>query len=168
MHEQSRSASPILWALAAVSFVLNIVVIGVLMILFMYGRQAAADLADQLGAFSNQTINYSFHITQTVPIRTNVPFSYTTVMPFSQSLPISTTVNVSKEIPVVGLITFDVPIRADVPVSLSIPIQISHTIDVNVAVPLNLNIPLQIPLQDTPLKATLDGIVKTLNMLAGR
>jgi hypothetical protein len=168
MQEQSRSASPIFWALAVVSFVLNILVIGVLMILFVVGRQAAADLADQLTAVSQQTINYSFHIAQTVPIHTSVPFTNTTVVPFNQNLPISTTVKVSKEIPVVGLITFDVPIQADVPVSLSIPIQISRTIGVNTEVPLSLDIPLQIPLKDTPLKTTLDGIVKTLNTLAGR
>lgn len=168
MQQKPRSASPVLWVLAIFSFLLNLVIIGVLVIVFMAGRQAAADLADQIDAFSQQTINYSLHITQTVPVHANVPFSQTMAVPFNPTVPISTTVKVSKEIPVVGQITFDVPIQAEVPVSLSIPIEISRTIDVNAEVPLNLDVPLQIPLKDTSLKATLDSIVKALNSLAGR
>ena len=168
MQERPRSASPALWALAIVSLLLNIIVIGALVIVFVVGRQIAADVADQLDAFGRQTINYKFHVTQTVPVRTNVPFSHSAVIPFNQNLPISTTVKVSKEIPVIGQISFDVPIQANVPVSLSIPIEISRTIDVNAEVPLNLEIPLEIPLKDTPLKATLDSVVKTLNTFAGR
>ena len=168
MPERPRSASPVLWALAIISFILNIIVIGVLVIAVVIGRQMAADAADQIDAISQQTIHYTFHITQTVPVRTNVPFNQSTVVPFNQNLPISTTVRVNKEIPVIGQITFDVPIRADVPVSLSIPIEISHTISVNSEVPLSLDIPLQIPLKDTPLKAALDNMVKALNTIAGR
>jgi hypothetical protein len=168
MQQQRRSASPVLWALAIFSFILNILVIGVLVIVFISGRQVAAGLADQIDAFSQQTINYSLHITQTVPVHTNVPFSQTMTVPFNVNVPISTTVKVSKEIPVVGQITFDVPIQAEVPVSLSIPIEISRTIGVNADVPLSLDVPLQIPLKDTSLKAALDGIVKALNSLAGR
>ena len=168
MQQQRRSASPVLWALAIFSFILNILVISVLVIVFISGRQVAAGLADQIDAFSQQTINYSLHITQTVPVHTNVPFSQTMTVPFNVNVPISTTVKVSKEIPVVGQITFDVPIQAEVPVSLSIPIEISRTIGVNADVPLSLDVPLQIPLKDTSLKAALDGIVKALNSLAGR
>ena len=168
MQRQPRSASPLLWALALCSFILNILVIGVLIVVYIYGRQVAADLADQLDTFSQQTINYSVHITQTVPVRADVPFSQTMTVPFNVNVPVSTTVKVSKEIPVVGQITFDVPIQTEVPVSLSVPIEISRTLAVNTDVPLSLDVPLQIPLKDTSLKTALDGIIKALNSFAGR
>ncbi len=167
-QQRQRGASPVLWALAIVSFALNVVVIAALVTAVMAGRRIAADMADQLDAFSQQTINYKFHISQTVPVRTSVPFNHSAVVPFSQVVPISTTVRVAKEIPVVGQIAFDVPIQARVPISLSIPITINRTIDVNADVPLDLDIPLEIPIRDTPLRASLDNVVRILNNIAGR
>jgi hypothetical protein len=83
-------------------------------------------------------------------------------------MPISATVKVGKELPVLGKIEFDVPIQTNVPISLSVPVAISQTVPVNADVPLNLEIPLEIPVRDTPIKATLDQVVKALNNFAGR
>ena len=168
MQQPQRSASPFLWALVVVSLLLNVLVIATLAMVAVMGRQVAADMADQLDAFGQQTVNYKFHISQEVPVKTSIPFNHSTVVHYSQVMPISTTVKVAKEIPVVGQIAFDVPIQANIPISLSIPVQISRTIDVDAEVPLSLDIPLEIPLKDTPLRATLDSLVKTLNAIAGR
>ncbi len=167
-HERRRPVSPILWVLAVGSFILNLLIMAALIKAVLVGRQMAATMADQLDAMSQQSINYTFHLSQTVPVHTSVPFSYTAVVPFNQVIPISTSVWVTKELPVVGQIAFDVPIQAAVPISLSIPIQITRTIDVNADVPLDLSIPLQIALRDTPLKGTLDNLITSLNALAGR
>ena len=168
MQDRSAPASPLLWGLLAISLLLNIVVIAVLVLAVMVGRQTAAGMADQLAAFGRQNINYQFRIVQTVPVTASVPFQHAVVVPFNQLMPISTTVSITRELPVIGVINFDVPIEANVPVSLSIPITISETIPVNTAVPLNLEIPLEIPVAGTPLKATLDSVVNVLNGLAGR
>ncbi len=168
MQDRPAPASLLLWGLLAVSLLLNVVVIAVLFVAVMAGRQAAAGIADQLAAFGRQDIRYQFRIVQTVPVTASVPFHHTAIVPYSQSLPISTTVTITKELPVIGQISFDIPIEARVPVSLSIPVAISGTIPVQAAVPLNLEIPLDIPVADTPLKTTIDNAVKALNNLAGR
>jgi len=157
-----------LWALVSISLLLNLIIITALIFILMAGRQIASDVAGQLEGFGRQTINYKFRITQTVPVQARVPFRQSRIVPYSYMMPVSTTVNVTKELPVIGQINFDVPIRVDIPVSLTIPIEISETIPVNANVPLNLEIPLEIPIKDTPLKTMIDGIVKTLNQLAGR
>ena len=164
----SRSAPPALWALTIVSLLLNVLIIAILILVDMVGRQIAASVADQLEAFGNQTINYKFRVNQTVPVNTLVPFQKNLVVPFQQSIPVSTTVKVSKELPVLGVVEFDVPIDTSVPVSFSVPIAISETIAVNAEVPLNLEIPLEIPVRDTPIKETLDRVAQALNTFAGR
>jgi hypothetical protein len=168
MQERPGSASALWRALVVVSFIVNILVVVALVLIFASTRRVAANLADRLDDFSHQTINYSLHITQTVPVHTDVPFSQTLVVPFNLDVPVSTTVVVSKEIPVVGVVAFDVPIQASVPVSLSVPIEVSRTIRVDAEVPLSLDVPLQVPLQDTSLKSALDDVIGVLNQVAGR
>ena len=163
-----HTAPPVLWALTIVSLLLNAFIITILILVVVVGRQVAASVADQLQAFGNQTINYKFRVNQTVPVNTSVPFQKNLIIPFQQTIPVSTTVKVGKELPVLGLIEFDVPIDTSVPVSFSVPISISETIPVNAEVPLNLEIPLEIPVRDTPIKATLDEVVRALNTFAGR
>lgn len=168
MQNPSKGHSPVLWTLVVISLLLNVVIIATLVVIVMAGRQMAADVSGQLESFGRQSISYRFHITQTIPVRANVPSHNSMVIPYSQNMPISTTAVVAKELPVIGLIQFDVPIQANIPISLSIPVEISQTNQVNTDVLVNLDIPLDIPIKGTPLKAMLDGIVKSLNQISGR
>ncbi|MCL5999556.1 MAG: hypothetical protein M1546_26340, partial [Chloroflexi bacterium] len=88
MQDRPRPASPLLWVLTIISLLLNLAIIAVLVVVIVVGRQMAGDVADQLEAFGNQTINYKFRVNQTVPIHTMVPFDHTVVVPFQQAVPI--------------------------------------------------------------------------------
>ncbi len=162
------SAPKALWVIALISLVLNLALAGALVYGWVTARRFAADTATALETFSNQTITYRFRLNQTVPVRADVPFEQTLMMPVRQNLDIDTTVTVSQELPVIGQVTFDVPIRANVPVSFDIPFVISETFPVYTDVPLNLEIPVELPIRDTPLKPAIDALIQPLKNLAGQ
>ncbi|HEY3291555.1 MAG TPA: hypothetical protein VGK87_15595, partial [Anaerolineae bacterium] len=95
MQNSSKGHSPMLWALVVISVLLNVVIIAALVVIVAAGRQMATDVSSQLDGFSRQSISYRFHITQTIPVRANVPFHNSMVIPYSQVMPISTTVAVA-------------------------------------------------------------------------
>ena len=162
------SAPAALWALALVSLLLNIALAALLVVATLSVRQFAADTADALAAVGNTDINYTFRLNQTVPVRAEVPFTQNIIVPISQSIDVDTVVTVSRELPVIGVIDFDVPIQASIPVQFDVPIMVSQTFPVSAEVPLNLEIPLNIRISETPLKATIDAVVRSLNAFAGR
>lgn len=162
------SAPAALWALALVSLLFNVALVALVVVAVISARQFAADTADALVALGNQDINYTFRLNQTVPVRAEVPFAQSFVVPIRQSIDINTVVAISRELPVIGVIDLDVPIQTSIPVSLSVPVAISQTFPVNADVPLNLEIPISIRVNETPLKATIDSAVRSLNMFAGR
>ncbi len=162
------SAPATLWALALVSLLLNIALVALIVVVVMWARQFAADTADALNAVGNQDINYTLRLNQTVPVRAEVPFAQTIVVPISQSIDVNTIVTVSRELPVIGVIDLDVPIQASIPVNFEVPIAVNQTFPVSADVPLNMEIPLSIRVNETPLKAAIDSVVRSLNTFAGR
>jgi hypothetical protein len=157
-----------LWAAALISLFLNVALAGALVYGWATARRVAGEAATALDAFADQTITYQFRLNQTVPVRAEVPFEETLMVPVRRDLDINTTVTVSQELPVIGQVTFDVPIRANIPVSFEIPFVISQTFPVQADVPLNLEIPVELPIRDTPLKPAIDALSRPLKDLAGR
>lgn len=168
-REPARGGAPAgLWAIAILSLALNGVIIAAGLFLVLTSRQAAGDAAAALDALTRENVNYTFRVNQSVPVRTDIPFSRTLVIPIERTLDVSTVVTVTRDIPVIGAIEFDVPIQATVPVSFDVPIVISETLPVNIDVPLNLDIPLQVTLSETPLQRAIEPLVKALYRLAGK
>lgn len=166
---RSRPSAPAaLWALALVSLLLNLALGALIVFVVVWARQFAADTADALIAVGDQDINYTLRLNQTVPVRADVPFAQSVVVPINQTINVNTVVTVSRELPVIGVIDLDVPIRASIPVNFEVPITIDQTFPISADVPLNMEIPLSIRVNETPLKATIDSVVRSLNTFAGR
>ena len=150
-----------------VVFVLVSLVLDVFIVVQLYrAQQAALSLMAQatvaLGALQGETIHYTFHFQDELPVMAEVPFHERLDVPIVAAIPISTTVSVEQtlQVPIhtlVGDITVEVPLDVDIPVAmtvpidLSVPVEISRTVTVSATVPLDVEVPLAIPLAKTPL-----------------
>jgi hypothetical protein len=150
-----------------VIFVLVSLVFDVFIIVQLYRAwQAALSLTAQaavaLGTLQGETIRYTFHFQDELPVVAEVPFREKLDVPIAATIPVSTTVSVEQtlQVPIhtlLGDITVEVPLDVDVPVAmtvpidLSVPVEISRTVTVSVTVPLDLEVPLAIPIAETPL-----------------
>jgi hypothetical protein len=154
------------FALLVIS-VLALLVLEVFIVVQLYrARQAAlrltAQAAADLAALQEETIRYTFHFQDELPIVAEVPFHEKLDVPIVAAIPISTTVSVEQtlQVPIhtlLGDITVEVPLDVDIPVAmtvpidLSVPVEISRTVSVSATVPLDLEVPLTIPIAETPL-----------------
>jgi len=154
------------WLLTLLSLMLNCVVIGALVYGVMLARQIAGGAANALESLGNQTINYSLQISQTVPVRTTVPFNQRLDIPINQTVPVDTIIQINPTLPVVGPIALDVPVKTTIPVRITVPISFSQSIPVNADVPINLVVPIQIRIADTELKPQIDAWVRLLRQFA--
>jgi hypothetical protein len=150
-----------------VVFVLVSLVLDVFIVLQLYrARQTALRLtaraAAALGALEGETIRYTFHFQDELPVVAEVPFREQLDVPIVATIPISTTVSVEQTLPVpihtlLGDITIEVPLDVEIPVAttvpidLSVPVEISRTVAISATVPLDLEVPLDIPIAETPL-----------------
>jgi hypothetical protein len=161
-----KMAFALLVILVLVSLVLDIFIV----VQLYRARQAAlrltAQAAADLAALQGETIRYTFHFQDELPIVAEVPFHEKLDVPIVAAIPISTTVSVEQtlQVPIqtlLGDITVEVPLDVDIPVAmtvpidLSVPVEISRTVTVSATVPLNLEVPLAIPLAETPLADSL-------------
>jgi hypothetical protein len=150
-----------------VIFVLVSLVLDVFIVVQLYrARQIALRLTAQaavaLGALQGETIRYTFHFQDELPVVAEVPFYEKLDVPIVAAIPISTTVSVEQtlQVPIhtlLGDITVEVPLDVDIPVAmtvpidLSVPVEISRTVTISATVPLDLEVPLAIPIAETPL-----------------
>jgi hypothetical protein len=150
-----------------VIFVLTSLVFNVFIaVQLQHARQAVLRLTAQaavaVGALQGETIRYTFHFQDELPVVAEVPFREKVDVPIVAAIPISTTVSVEQtlQVPIhtlLGDITVEVPLDVDIPVAmtvpidLSVPVEISRTVPVSATVPLDLEVPLAIPLVETPL-----------------
>jgi hypothetical protein len=161
-----------------VIFVLVSLVLDVFIVWQLYrARQAALHLTAQaaadLAALQEETIRYTFHFQDELPIAAEVPFYEKLDVPIVAAIPISTTVSVEQtlQVPIhtlLGDITVEVPLDVDIPVAmtvpidLSVPVEISRTVLVSARVPLALEVPLTIPIAETPLAGFLGELQSAL------
>jgi hypothetical protein len=150
-----------------VTFVLVSLVFDVFIVVQLYRAwQATLRLTAQatvaLGALQGETIRYTFHFQDELPVVAEVPFHEKLDVPIVAAIPISTTVSVEQtlQVPIhtlLGDITVEVPLDVEIPVAmtvpidLSVPVEISRTVPVSATVPLDLEVPLAIPVAETPL-----------------
>lgn len=167
----------IAWALLIV-LVLVSLTLNVFIVVQLYrARQAALHLTAQgavaLRALQGETIRYTFHFQEEVPVVAEVPFHEKLDVPIVASIPISTTVSVEQtlQVPIqtlLGDITVEVPLDVEIPVAmtvpidLSVPVEISRTVSVSATVPLDLEVPLAIPIAETPLADFLGALQSAL------
>lgn len=163
----------LLWFVALLSLILNLLLIISLNNMRQQAGQDLAAAATELGNVElapfdlpveiDETISISltvpfsdtFHvpIDTTVPISTEIPFEENVVVPINTVIPIDTTVEV--QLPALGAV--DLPISASIPVDLEIDVPISRTIPVRMALPVDItvNIPVEseVPIQeDVPVR----------------
>jgi len=163
-----------LWIIAAVSFILNLILIfGLFSIRNNAARQVNA-AADSLAAVKFEPQELPVIIDQSLAISLTVPFSDTFVVPVSQTVPVSisvlfedvvdvpikeiipinTTVVVPVTIPVIGqVVDLDIPIVTNIPIDLDVMVPISKTIPVDTSIPVVFDV--DVPVQsDVPIEAT--------------
>ena len=161
-----------------VIFVLVSLVLDVFIVVQLYRAwQAALRLTAQatvaLGALQGETIRYTFHFQDVLPIVAKVPFREKLDVPIVAAIPISTTVSVEQtlQVPIhtlLGDITIEVPLDVEIPVAmtvpidLNVPVEISRTVTVSATVPLDLEVPLAIPIAETPLADLLGELQSAL------
>jgi hypothetical protein len=168
-----KIAYVLLVVLVLVSLVLDVFIV----VQFYRARQAAlrltAQAAADLGALQGETIRYTFHFQDRLPVVAEVPFHEKLDVPIVAAIPISTTVSVEQtlQVPIhtlLGDITVEVPLNMDIPVAmtvpidLSVPVEISRTVTVSTSVPLDLEVPLAVPIAETPLAGFLGELQKAL------
>jgi hypothetical protein len=167
----------IAWILLVI-LVLVSLVLDVFIVLQLYrARQAAlrltAQAAAELEALQGETIRYTFHFQDELPVVAEVPFREKLDVPIVAAIPISTTVSVEQtlQVPVrtlLGDVTVEVPLDVDIPVAmtvpidLSVPVEVSRTATVSATVPLDLEVPLAIPIAETPLADLLGELQSAL------
>jgi hypothetical protein len=162
-----RSTPPLLWAIALLSLMMNIVICGVLVATVIAARSTAGKVADQLETLGNSSISTSVKINQAVRLDLTVPFTFTDSVAIQQTIPINTVVPINQDIPLLGAIKFDVPINVNVPINANIPITIVQSIPINTSVPINFDVPVVVQIRDTALKQQIDGFVTLLRNVAG-
>ena len=161
-----------------VIFVLVSLVLDVFIVLQLYrARQAALHLTAQaavdLGVLQGETIRYTFHFRDQLPVVAKVPFHEKLDVPIVAVIPISTMVSVEQTLQapihtLLGDITVEVPLDMEIPVAmtvpidLSVPVEISRTVTVSATVPLDLEVPLAVPIAETPLAGLLGELQKAL------
>jgi hypothetical protein len=167
----------IAWALLVI-FVLISLVLDVFIVVQLYRAwQAALHLTAQaaadLEALQEETIHYTFHFQDELPVVAEVPFHEKLDVPIAAAIPISTTVSVEQtlQVPIqtlLGDITVEVPLDMEIPVAmtvpidLNVPVEISRTVTVSATVPLDLEVPLAIPIAETPLADLLGELQRAL------
>ena len=161
-----------------VILVLVSLALDVLIVVQLYrARQAALHLTAQaaaaVGALERETIRYTFHFQDELPVVAEVPFREKVDVPIVAAIPISTTVSVEQTLRVpiqtlLGDITVEVPLDMEIPVAMTVPIdlrvpvEISRTVTVSATVPLDLEVPLAIPIAETPLADGLGELQRAL------
>jgi hypothetical protein len=167
----------IAWALLVILVLISLVLDVLIVALLYRARQEAlrltAQAAIELEALQGETIRYTFHFQDELPIAADVPFHEKLDVPIEAAIPISTTVSVEQtlEVPIQTLLgeivvevplDVDIPVEMTVPIDLRVPVEISRTVTVSTVVPLDLEVPLAIPIAETPLADLLGKLQRAL------
>jgi hypothetical protein len=162
----------ILWIIAALSFIFNIVLIFGLLNVRDNARRQVTEAADSLAGVKLEPQQLSVVIDQSLAISLTVPFSDTFIVPVSQTVPVSisvlfadvvdvpikeiipinTIVVVPVTIPVIGsLVDLEIPIITNIPIDLDVQVPISKTIPVDTSIPVvfDVDVPVRsnVPIQ---------------------
>jgi len=143
----------IAWALLVIFVLVSLVLDAFIVVQLYRAWRAALRLTAQatvaLGALQGETIRYTFHFQDELPVVAEVPFHEKLDVSIVAAIPISTTVSVEQtlqlpihtllgDITVEAPLDVDVPVAMTVPIDLSVPVEISRTVTVSATVPLDL------------------------------
>jgi hypothetical protein len=133
--------------------------------------RVSASLADLEGA----SIDYTFQLSQSLPVNMKIPFQDTMEVPVKMTIPISLTVPIHQKvqvpIKVAGLvevtvdlpINMEIPVNIEVPVDMTVPIEIDRQFAISTTVPVSLTVPISIPLSETSLGPVLEQMRELVN-----
>jgi len=168
-----KIACALLVIFVLVSLVLDVFIVVQLYRAWQAALRLTAQAAVALEALQGETIHYTFHFQDELPVVAEVPFREQLDVPIVAAIPISTTVSVEQtlqlpihtllgDITVEAPLDLEIPVAMTVPIDLSVPVEISRTVNVSATVLLDLEVPLAIPLAETPLADLLDGLQSAL------
>jgi hypothetical protein len=163
----------LLWLLAIISLVFNILLVFGLATARNTARQQVTETADSLGDIQFESFDLPIHVDEMLPISLTVPFSDTFIVPVShtvpvslsvlfadnievpiqENIPINTIVNVPVTIPVLGqLVNLEIPIVTNIPIDLLVEVPISRTIPIDTSIPVVFEV--EVPVQsNVPINA---------------
>jgi hypothetical protein len=158
----------VLAVLTLVSLALN----GVTILWSLYTRQitlaALSGARTTVAAIGDETLSYTFEISQGIPITASVPISKSVVVPIRATIPVSTVVIIPVNAGILGTFDLDVPIRTIIPVNLDVTVPLSETVEIATTVPVNLDVPIRIPIAKTPLAGYLENLDAALGQVEDR
>lgn len=140
----------LLWLVALTSLALNALLIYALLNVQTRAGQALSNMAASVGKLQTETLDYTAHIEQTIPIVLSVPISQTVSVPIVTTVPIRTQVTGSIST-FFGAVPIDIPIQTDVPVNIRTDVPIYANLPVSTTVPVVLDVPVHIKISDTGL-----------------
>lgn len=155
-----------LWAVAALSLALNVVVINSLLTVRRQAGVAVQAAAAGIERLRAASVTYDVRIAEAVPVNLTVPINETLTVPIDTQLPISTYVQVPVEIPLIGTRTVSFPIEAVIPVKLETDIPVKLTVPISATVPIRLTVPVRLTVAELALDDELAGAEAYLNTLA--
>jgi hypothetical protein len=155
------------WILLIISIALNVITIG----LFLYARQVTVDALYNTKSIvdgaADDTLNYDYPISQTMPVRVVVPIREDVSVPISTVVPINTSVEVEVDTGVFGKVPLTIPIDARFPISVTLPVHVEKDVNINTSIPVSVTVPIVVPIADTPLHGYLVQVSDALDR-AGR
>src|SRR3989344_4552853 len=129
--------------------------------------EGARDIIALLDQAQNQSISYTAHINQNVPVSATFDVNENIDVPIKTFVAINTTVNVPVSIPVIGQVTIPVPINTSVPVQTTVSVPIKKTIRIQGTSPVEVDIPIEIPIANTPFAEILSKLKEWISKNAG-
>ncbi len=144
----------LLWLVALVSLILNVVIIRALLDARLQVGQAAGQAAQAVGQARASAIDYQVEINENLPISMTLHYEDTILVPISTTLPIDTNISVPLETPF-GAIPLNFPVKTTIPVRIRPEVPLSVALPVSVTIPVNVVVPIHVELADTPLGASL-------------
>ena len=160
----------LLWLVAIVSLVLNILLLAGLYNFRLQAQREIASVTEILDSVDIKNFELPVEVDETLLIDISVPFSDTFMVPIDTTVPISMTIPIKENISfpinevvsvnrdvtisilVLGQpIPVDIPIRTDIPISLNVDIPIDMEVPVNMEIPIVLDI--EVPVDtEVPIK----------------
>ena len=149
----------LLWLVAIVSLVLNILLLAGLYNFRAQARQEVANVTEILDTVNIENFDLPVVVDETLPIDITVPFSDTFEVPIHETVPISMTIPIQENVsfPINDVVSInrdvtvsivilgqpipvDIPIRADIPISLNIDIPVDLEVPVDTTIPIDLDL----------------------------
>lgn len=145
------------------SFVVNLVLVGVVVVLllsiFDLKREVAVPLVGGLhGSFvglDEATIDYTIPVRDSIPVVMDIPLQTNTVVTLTQPVPLSVSAVIN--LPGVGTLN-NAQVNLQLPAGLQLPVQLDLTVPVNQRIDVELDVRAVIPIQETQLHDALANL----------